>query len=98
LQPGAARTFVVAGACGIPTGAVAISLNLTVTNVGAAGELVVFPSDVERPLTSSISFAAGRTRANNDILALSGSGTSFSVFNNSLASVDFVLDVNGYFQ
>ena len=98
LQPGATRSFAPAGVCGIPSGAVAISVNLTVTNVGAAGELVVFPSDVAKPNASSVSFAAGRTRANNDVVVLSGSGTSFSVFNNSAASVDFILDVNGYFQ
>ncbi len=98
LQPGATRSFAPAGACGIPTGAVAISVNLTVTNVGAAGELVVFPSDVSKPNASSISFALGRTRANNDVVVLSGSGTSFSVFNNSTAPVDFLFDVNGYFQ
>ena len=98
LQPGAARSFAVAGACGIPTGAVAISANLTVTNAGATGELVVFPSDVATPASSSISFGAGRTRANNDVVVLSGPGTSFSVFNNSAANVDFILDVNGYFQ
>ena len=71
---------------------------MTVTNVGAAGELVVLPSDVAKPIASSISFAAGRTRANNDVVVLSGSSTSFSVFNKSAASVDFILDVNGYFQ
>ena len=98
LQPAATRTFAVAGACGIPSGAVAISANLTVTNAGAAGELVVFPSDVAKPISSSISFAAGRTRANNDVAVLSGSNTSFSVFNNSAAGVDFILDVNGYFR
>jgi 6-phosphogluconolactonase len=98
LQPGATRSFAVAGVCGIPAGAVAISANLTVTNVGAAGELVVFPSDVARPTSSSISFVAHRTRANNDFVLLSGSDTSFSVFNNSTATVDFILDVNGYFQ
>lgn len=98
LQPGATRSFSPAGVCGIPTGAVAISVNLTVTNVGAAGELLVFPSDVSKPNASSISFAQGRTRANNDVVVLSGSGTSFSVFNNSTAPVDFIFDVNGYFQ
>jgi uncharacterized repeat protein (TIGR01451 family) len=98
LQPGATRSFAPAGVCGIPSGAVAISVNLTVTNVGAAGELIVFPSDVAKPVSSSISFGAGRTRANNDVVALSGAGSSFSVLNNSTATVDFILDVNGYFR
>ena len=99
LQPGATRTFdVTASPCGIPAGAVAISANLTVTNMGAQGELVVFKSDISRPNTSSMSFRAGRTRANNAIVSLSASSTTFSVFNNSAATVDFILDVNGFFR
>jgi formylglycine-generating enzyme required for sulfatase activity len=99
LQPGATRTFdPAASPCGIPADAVAISANLTVTNVGAAGELVVFPSDILRPNTSALSFRAGRTRANNAIVSFSKSSTTFSLFNNSAATVDFILDVNGFFR
>ncbi len=99
LQPRATRTFdVAASACGIPAGAVAISANLTVTNVGAPGELVVFRSDISKPNASAITFRVGRTRANNAVVSLSSSGTTFSVFNNSAAAVDFILDVNGFFK
>jgi hypothetical protein len=98
LLPNATRSFDVANAaCGIPPSAVAISANLTVTNVGGSGELVVFPSDVSRPNASSISFRAFRTRANNAIVYLSETAATFSVYNNCIAPVDFVLDVNGYF-
>jgi uncharacterized repeat protein (TIGR03803 family) len=99
LGPLATRTFDVAtSACGIPAGAIAISANLTVTNVKDRGELVAFPSDVARPDTSSLSFRAGRTRANNAIISLSKSSATFSIFNSSAAAVDFILDVNGFFQ
>ncbi len=98
LLPNARRDFAVANVCGIPAAAVAISANLTVTNVGARGELVLFPSDASLPNTSSISFGALQTRANNALVYLSATTTTFSVFNNSAASLDFVLDVNGYFQ
>ncbi len=97
LAASGVRVFTIANVCGIPPGAVSISANLTVTNVTAGGELVVYPSDVARPGTSSLSFHAFRTRANNAILYLS-TASMFSVFNNSAGSVDFVLDVNGYFQ
>lgn len=97
LAPNAARTYDVSGACGIPAGAVSISANLTVTNVVQPGELVVYPSDVGIPNTSAISFRPPRTRANNGIVYLSTT-TKFTVFNNSAASLDFVLDVNGYFR
>jgi hypothetical protein len=93
-----ARNFPLAGVCGIPSSAVAISANVTVTNVPANGELVLYPADVSRPPTSSISFRPGKTRANNALVYLSATTTTFSVFNNCVGPVDFVLDVNGYFQ
>jgi len=99
LLPGATRTFDISVApCGIPVGAVAISANLTVTNVGAPGELVVFRSDMTRPNASTISFRAGRTRANNAIVSLSSGSATFSVFNNSGGTVDLIVDVNGLFR
>jgi hypothetical protein len=98
LAPMTPRAFNVTGVCGIPAGAVAISANLTVTNVGGPGELIVYPSDVAQPGTSAVSYHAGKTRANNAVVYLSATTTTFSVFNNCVAGVDFILDVNGYFQ
>jgi hypothetical protein len=92
------RRFAVSGVCGIPSTAVSISANLAVTNVGAQGELVVYPGDAGLPLSSALSFHAGRTRANNEVVYLSQTGSIFTVFNNCGSAVDFVLDVNGYFR
>jgi hypothetical protein len=64
------------------------------------GKLVLYRGDLSAtPTASSITFAVGKTRANNGILDLArdGGGT-FKVFNNSTGSVHFILDVNGYFQ
>ena len=94
----AQRNFNVLGVCGIPSGAVSISANVTVTNNTSSGELIVFPSDVSRPNSSAISFGAFKTRANNAIVYLTATTSTFSVFNNCIAPVDFVLDVNGYFS
>jgi hypothetical protein len=98
LQSLAARSFNVGGVCGIPANAVAISVNMTVTNVTASGELVVFPSDVARPGTSAISFRPSKTRANNAIVYLTATTDMFSVYNNCVGTVDLIVDVNGYFQ
>jgi hypothetical protein len=98
LAPMAPRNFNVAGVCGIPSGAVSISANVTVTNNTGSGELVLFPSDVPQRGTSTISFRAFRTRANNSLVYLAATTPTFSVYNNCIAPVDFVLDVNGYFQ
>jgi hypothetical protein len=98
LAPMAPRSFNVAGVCGIPSGAVSISANVTVTNNAGSGELVLFPSDVPQPGTSAVSFRAFRARANNALVYLAATAPTFSVYNNCIAPVDFVLDVNGYFQ
>jgi Tol biopolymer transport system component len=98
LQTLETRSLNVGGICGVPADAVSISVNLTVTNVGAAGELIVFPADVTQPNTSAMSFKAGRTRANNAFVKLSTTSPTFSVFNNSASTVDFIVDVNGYFR
>ena len=99
LQASATRTFDVSTAgCGIPAGAVAISANIVVTNEAAPGYLVLFRSDTSLPGTSSISFSASRTRANNLLVGLASSTPTFAVFNGSAGTVDFILDVNGYFQ
>jgi hypothetical protein len=100
LQPGQERMFVLAGApCGIPVGAVALSVNLTVTGATAPGNLRLYPSDVVAPLVSTINFTAGVTRANNAIVAAAADGSvAIKVKNTSVGTVEFVLDVNGYFK
>jgi hypothetical protein len=100
LPPSAARTFAVtASACGIPLTAQAISANLTVTAAAAPGHLTLFPADVTQPLVSSINFQKGQTRANNAVVPVSNDGTSsIKVWNGSSGTVEFILDVGGYFQ
>ena len=96
---GAQRLFTIAGTCGIPASARSVSANLTVTQQTAAGSLTVYPGNGSPAGTTSISFVAGRTRANNAILYLATDGTgSIGVENDSAATVHFILDVNGYFQ
>ncbi|MEO8055730.1 MAG: VCBS repeat-containing protein, partial [Acidobacteriota bacterium] len=92
------RRFAVGGVCGIPSTAVSISANVAVTNVGLPGELVIYPGDAGLSNSSAISFHPGKTRANNAIVYLSSTGSMLSVYNNCSAAVDFILDVNGYFQ
>jgi hypothetical protein len=99
VPAGSERVVVAAGRCGITASAKAVSLNVTAVTPAAAGNLRFFPGDGTAPNASALNFAAGRTRANNAIvmLASSGSGT-FAVRNSATASVDVVIDVNGYFE
>ncbi len=84
----------VAGAGGVPpSGAGAVSLNVTVVDPVGAGFATVFPCGA-LPLASSVNFVAGATVANAVIAPLSAAG-EVCLF----ASVDtYVLaDVNGWF-
>jgi hypothetical protein len=85
--------------CSIPSTATAVSVNLTVTQQTAEGNLTVYPADEALPNASSIEFKVGQTRANNGIFLLSGGGAgSVNVYNNSAGTVHVIVDVNGYFQ
>jgi hypothetical protein len=100
LLPGAVRTFALTGVCGVPSSATALSINVTVTQPTAAGDLRLLPGDQSiLPLVSTINYSPGQTRANNAIapLAFDGSG-SLKVKTDSAGSVHLIVDVNGYFQ
>ncbi|MBK8598968.1 MAG: hypothetical protein IPP07_09525 [Holophagales bacterium] len=99
LDPGQTRVFHVTGACGIDASAVAISVNLTVAQAAATGELQAFPGNGLLPGTSALSFRAGGTRANNEILLLATDGSgSIAIHNGSSGTVHVILDVNGTFR
>jgi hypothetical protein len=99
LPAGGERAFAVAGACGIPATARSLTVNLTVVAPGAGGFLQALPDGAGASLTSSISFKAGVTRANNAVLALATDGTGTLLVRSATSvPVDFLLDVTGYFQ
>jgi hypothetical protein len=95
LSPGVERTFVVADQCGISPSAKAVSFNVTVTQPGAPGHVLLYPAGLAAPLVSAINFRAGQTRANNAIVPL-GFGGALAV--QSAAPTHFIIDVNGYFE
>ena len=76
-----------AGSCGIPTGAVALSVNLTVTAATEPGNLRLFPADVAVPQVSTINFSVGQTRANNAVVPAAADGSvAITVKNNSVGT------------
>jgi hypothetical protein len=97
LSSTSSRSFPLAGFCGIPATAKALSVNLTVTQPSAAGFLTLYPDGTPVPPTSSINYSAGRTRANNAVLPLGGNG-ALRVQAGGGGTVHFILDVNGYFE
>jgi hypothetical protein len=101
LVSGVPRNFTIAGTCGIPVTAKAVSVNFTVTGPTANGEVNLWPADLGNPATNVLSFRAGVTRANNGILELAtdgGGGVTAQAALSSGGTVHLILDVNGYFQ
>ncbi len=101
LAAGALRTFALAGRCGIPATARAVSANLTVVGATGGGDLRAFPADLPGiPSASAINFRAGQIRANNAVAGVSQDGNAAVAIQTDMAAggVHLVLDVNGYFQ
>jgi hypothetical protein len=95
-----ARTFQVTGSSGVPTGAKAVTGNLTVTGQTSAGYLYIGPTAQNNPTSSTLNFPVGDDRANAVTVALSATGTLSITFvaptNGPTAYAIF--DVTGYYQ
>jgi photosystem II stability/assembly factor-like uncharacterized protein len=98
---GAATTLhvQVSGVGGVPgeftsTPAVAVILNVTVTNPTAPGYLTVWPTGSARPVASDLNWVTGQTIANLVPVTI-GTGGQVSIYN-SAGSTDVVIDVVGY--
>ena len=76
------------------SGVSAVSLNVTATNVSSAGYITVFPCG-QVPLVSSVNYAAPRSSTANAVLVPVSAAGTICFF--SLAAVDLVVDINGWF-
>ena len=98
ISAGSSRTFGLANRCGIPASARAVSANVTVTDATAPGDLRVFPAGTTSQVQSTINYSAGKSRANNGVLTLGAQGDVTVFCEMPSGTVQFVLDVTGYFQ
>jgi hypothetical protein len=92
----ATRDVQIGGTCGIPTTAKAAVANITTVSPTTTGFLALYPAGTSWPGNSTINYRTGKSRANNAILRLSGTGVT-TVLNNG-ATQHFIIDVTGYFQ
>jgi len=99
LQGQETRPFAMAGHCGIPVTAKAISLNITVTGATAQGNVRLFPAGQAAPTVSAINYVAGQTRANNAVIKLNASGALAALIGQPAGTTThLIIDVNGYFE
>jgi hypothetical protein len=95
----AARTFGVSGRGGVPSNAIAVTGNLTVTGQTSSGYLFIGPNATDNPTSSTLNFPVGDDRANGVTVAL-GAGGTLSVTFVAPAPGPFahvIFDVTGYF-
>ncbi len=94
-----ARTFQVTGVGGVPSGASAVTGNLTVTGQTANGFLFIGPVAMNNPTSSTLNFPRGDDRANAVTVAL-GTGGKLSVTYAAPTAgptANVIFDVTGYF-
>lgn len=86
--------------CGIPAGAVAVSVNITVFNIiGATGNGTFKVDTVSPPTVSWVNYPSTETqRANAGTVALNGSGAIVVQVAQGAGQVDFIVDTNGYYS
>ena len=98
LVAGSPATFAVWGQGGVPTSAIAVTGNLTITGESDSWAVFLGPNPVAKPGTSTINFSKGQVLANNVTVALSLTGTlSATYLANSGNTTNLVFDVTGYY-
>jgi hypothetical protein len=95
LSAGVPRSFIIAGQCGIPIGAQAVSLNVTVVSPQGLGYVLLYPKGAGQPVVSTLNYLAGQTVANAAIVPLGDDGGL--TVSAALSGTDLLIDTNGFF-
>ncbi|MCU1389163.1 MAG: hypothetical protein JWL72_2501 [Ilumatobacteraceae bacterium] len=85
----------VIGRAGVPAGAAAAVLNVTVTDARAAGFVTVWPCGSDRPNASSLNYVAGSTVPNGVIAKIGANGKVCLYVSNA---AHLLVDVAGFFS
>ncbi len=93
---GTQRDVTIGDATLVPVGAVAVVLNVTVTDTTAPSFLTLWPTGQARPTASSLNWTAGLTIPNAVTVKL-GTSRQVSVYNLT-GSADVIIDVAGYYM
>ncbi len=98
LTANASRNFTVVGQCGVPSSARALSVNVTVAQVAATGDLRIYAAGGSLTAATTINYRAGVTRANNATVSPSAGGAVTVRCDQPSGTVQLIIDVNGYYQ
>jgi hypothetical protein len=98
------RIFQIQGNCGVPNGAAAVTINVTIvspnmTGPSGGGFLTLYPATQARPTVSTINFLnADSALANGAIVPLDVAPNDLAVYLGGIGTVHLLIDVTGYFQ
>jgi len=81
----------------IPTGATAVTANVTIVKPSATASLYMGPDPIAYPLTSTINFNKADITAYGSTLALNAAGQVSATYMASSGTTDLVVDITGYF-
>ncbi len=93
------RTLHVAGIYAVPLGAVAVAMNVTVTQPTGDGYVTVWPTGEPRPDTSNLNFVAGETVPNMMTIGVGTDGniSIFDYLNPEVGGLQVIVDVVGWY-
>jgi hypothetical protein len=97
LLANATRSFTIAGQCGIPASAAAVSFNFAALNVGAIGDLRVFPAGGGVPLVSTLNYNGNTPNIANAAVVPLGTAGAITVQADA-TTIDLIIDLNGYYD
>jgi glucose/arabinose dehydrogenase/PKD repeat protein len=98
---GRPRSLQLAGNDGVPSDAVAVTGNLTITGQTAGGYVAMTTASTATPAVSTINAPVGDTRANGLTVKLNGAGKASLVYVGGVsgdATADLIFDVTGYYR
>ena len=84
------------GRCAIPTGATAISINITAVGASDPTFVAAYPADVVNPGTSSLNVVPGASPTPNEVDVQLSSDGAITLFN-AHGTVDVIGDITGYY-
>ncbi len=91
---GPAQNFALSLAGSVPADAVAVAVNLTATQEGAAGFVTAYPCGTALPLVSNVNFGAGQTVPNSAVVPI---GANRSICFYASTPVQIIVDLAGSF-
>ncbi len=95
---GVSRDFTIAGKCGIPADAQAVSFNFTVWNTTSYGDFKIYPKGAAVSPVSTLNWGPGTLMLANAAVVPLGAGGGITVVNEGPGTVDLFFDVNGYYS